>query len=51
MRGRKPKENSFSDLISIRITKGQKKVILKNKWLKDDLVKYVREYLQDFVMD
>lgn len=51
MRGRKPKENSFSALISIRITKDQKEVILKNKWLKDDLVKYVREYLQDFVMD
>lgn len=48
-RGRKKIDNAKNEVISIRITKKQKEVLNKNAWLKLELNKYVRDYLQAFV--
>lgn len=48
-RGRKKIDNAKNEVISIRITEEQKKILNKNLWIKQELNKYVRDYLQAFV--
>lgn len=48
--GRRKKYNSFSETIAFKITKDQKEVLDKNKWIKEELKKQVREFLELFVM-
>lgn len=48
MRGRKKLPNAYREVISIRITEQQKDIINKNKWIKKDIDKVVREYLTAF---
>ena len=44
-RGRKKKENSLEEVISIRITKAQKELLNTNKTIRKDINEIVREYL------
>lgn len=48
MRGRKKQENSFTEILSIRITEEQKLILVNNKWIAAELREYVREYLDAF---
>lgn len=48
--GRKKKENSYTETVSFRITKEQKEVLEKNKWIKDDLRNQVRDYINIFIV-
>lgn len=48
--GRKKKDESFSETIAFKITKDQKEVLDKNKWIKEELKKQVREFLDLFIM-
>lgn len=48
--GRRKKDNSLSETIAFKITKDQKAVLDKNKWIKEELKKQVREFLDLFVM-
>ncbi|WP_373899730.1 hypothetical protein ACER0A_014455 (plasmid) [Haloimpatiens sp. FM7315] len=48
-RGRKKINNAKKEVISVRITSEQKEVLDKNPWLRLELNKYVRDYLQAFV--
>lgn len=48
--GRKKKENSYTETVSFRITKEQKEVLEKNKWIKDDLRDQIRDYISMFIM-
>lgn len=48
--GRRKKDNSLSETIAFKITKDQKEVLDKNKWIKEELKKQVREFLNIFVM-
>lgn len=48
--GRKKKENAYTETIAFKITKDQKEVLDKNKWIKEELKKQVREFLDLFVM-
>lgn len=48
--GRKKKENSYTETVSFRITKEQKEVLDKNKWIKDDLRDQIRDYISMFIM-
>lgn len=48
-RGRKKVDGAKRKVISIRITLEQKEVLDKNPWLRLELNKYVRDYLQAFV--
>lgn len=48
--GRKKKENAYTETVSFRITKDQKVVLDKNKWIKDELRDQVRSYLSLFIM-
>ena len=48
--GRKKGKNSFSETIAFKITKDQKEVLDKNKWIKEELKKQVREFIDLFVM-
>ena len=51
MRGRKLiGDQKLEELFAVRISKEQKEVIRKNKWIKKELDKQVREYLELFVM-
>jgi hypothetical protein len=50
LKGRKKKEQPFNECISIRVSKNQKEVLIKNKWIKDELKDIVRDYLESFVM-
>ena len=49
MRGRKKIKDAKKEVISIRITTQQKEVINKNSWIKRDIDKMVREYLNSFI--
>lgn len=49
-RGRKKKENSFVNTISIKITDKQKETLLKNNWLKEEIDEIVRIHLDLFIM-
>lgn len=51
MRGRKKIDGAYREVISIRITESHKEVLNKNKWIKKDINKMVREYLQEFVQE
>lgn len=48
--GRKKKENAYTETVTFRITKEQKEVLNKNKWIKDDLKKQIRNYIDIFIM-
>ena len=48
--GRRKKDNSLSETIAFKITKDQKEVLDKNKWIKEELKNQVREFLDLFVM-
>lgn len=48
--GRKKKENAYTETIAFKITKDQKEVLDKNKWIKEELKKQVREFLDLFIM-
>lgn len=48
--GRKKKDNSYTESIAFKITKDQKEVLDKNKWIKEELKKQVREFLDLFIM-
>ncbi|MCD3223822.1 hypothetical protein [Clostridium botulinum] len=48
-RGRKKKENSLEEVISIRITKAQKELLNRNKDIKEDINKIVRDYLNVYL--
>lgn len=49
MRGRKCKEDSFSETISFKITKEQKKLIKENKEIRENLKEDIRRYLNVFI--
>ena len=48
--GRKKKDESFSETIAFKITKDQKEVLDKNKWIKDELKEYIRSYINMYIM-
>ncbi|MCD3217446.1 MULTISPECIES: hypothetical protein [Clostridium] len=48
-RGRKKTVNPLQEVISIRITKAQKELIDNNKWIKKDIDKLVRDYLNVYL--
>lgn len=48
--GRRKKENAYTETIAFKITKDQKEVLDKNKWIKEELKKQVREFLDLFIM-
>ncbi|MCD3212068.1 hypothetical protein G8T76_10735 [Clostridium botulinum C/D] len=48
-RGRKKTENPLQEVISIRITKSHKDLLKKNKWIKKDIDKLVRDYLNVYL--
>lgn len=48
--GRRKKDNSLSETIAFKITKDQKDVLNKNKWIKEELKKQVREFIDLFIM-
>lgn len=50
-RGRKKIEGANNEVFSMRISKSQKEVLEKNKFIKNDIVNYVRNYLSSYVMD
>ena len=47
-RGRKREKDSKREVISIRITEEQKEVINRNIWIKKDIDKLVRDYINVF---
>ena len=49
VRGRKT-DNKKSEVFAIRLTKEQKETLNKNEWLKKELIKYVRDYIDSFKM-
>lgn len=49
-RGRRKKENSNTKVISIRITEKQYEVLKKNDWIKQQVIKQVRDYLDLYCM-
>lgn len=49
--GRSKKENSFNKTVAFKITKEQKEILDKNKWIKDELKQYIRDYLDMFKMN
>ena len=51
MRGRKKVIGAMREVISIRITESHKEVLKKNKWIKKDIDKMIREYLDAFVQE
>lgn len=48
--GRRKKENAYTETIAFKITKEQKEVLNKNKWIKEELKNQVREFIDLFVM-
>ena len=48
--GRKKKDESYSEAITFKITKEQKDVLDKNKWIKDEIKDYIRNYINMFIM-
>lgn len=50
MRGRKKKQNSYTEVVSIRVTAKQKDILKKNKWIKEAIIKQVREYLDIYTV-
>lgn len=48
VRGTKKKENSKTRVLSIRITEEQYNLIQKNKWIKEDVIEQVRNYLDAY---
>ncbi|MCD3211839.1 hypothetical protein G8T71_10785 [Clostridium botulinum C/D] len=48
-RGRKKIENPLQEVISIRITKAQKELLNNNRWIKKDIDKLVRDYLNVYL--
>lgn len=50
MRGRKKKENSYSECISIRVTKDQKDILVNNKWIAAEVKDIIRKHLNLYVM-
>lgn len=48
-RGRKKERGSKREVISIRITEEQKEVINKNDWIKKEIDKIVREYINTYL--
>ena len=49
MRGRKKKEDALNEVISTRITEEQKQLINKNKWMKKEIDKQIRTYLNAYL--
>lgn len=45
VRGRKKQANSYDKVLSMRITEEQYNIIKKNRWIKEEVIKQVREYL------
>ena len=50
MRGRKKIDGALREVISIRITEQQKDVLDKNKWIKRELDKMIREYIDIYIV-
>lgn len=48
--GRRKKENAYTETVTFKITKDQKEVLDKNRWIKEELKKQVREFLDLFIM-
>ncbi|MBU5228111.1 hypothetical protein KQI36_15875 [Clostridium senegalense] len=48
-RGRKREKDSKREVISIRITEEQKEVLNRNIWIKKDIDKLVRDYINVFL--
>lgn len=51
MRGRKKTENPNSEVVSIRITKKQKEILDKNKWIKKEITRQVRNHINIYVIE
>lgn len=51
MRGRKKVIGAMREVISIRISQEQKEVLNKNRWIKREVQKMIREYLDAFVQE
>lgn len=50
MRGRKKQERSYNENISIKVTKEQKDIWLKNKWIADEIRELVRKHIDLYMM-
>lgn len=48
-RGRKETNNSYNELLAIRITKSQKELLERNTWIKEEIIKQVREYMNVYL--
>ncbi|WP_297429787.1 hypothetical protein [Clostridium sp.] len=50
MSGRKKKENSLIECLSIRVTKDQKDIVIKNPWIANEVKDLVRKHINLYVM-
>lgn len=50
MSGRKKKNDSFNECISIRVTKNQKEILVNNKWIADEIKDLVRKHINLYIM-
>lgn len=50
MRGRKKQDTSKTKVLSFRITEQQHEVLVKNEWIKRELLNTIKEYLDSFIM-
>jgi len=50
MRGRKKQPDSFSETICIKLTKEQKEIWTKNKWIADEVRATVRNHINIYVI-
>lgn len=50
MSGRKKKENPLNKCLSIRVTEDQKDIVIKNKWIADEVKDLVRKHIDLYVM-
>jgi len=49
--GRKKTEDAYRETLSIKLTSSQKDVIEKNKWIREEVIKNVRDYINYYLDD
>lgn len=49
VRGRKKQPNSYNQVLTMRITTEQQNLIKKNKWIKEEITKQVRDYIDVYL--
>jgi hypothetical protein len=50
MRGRKKQDTSKTKVLSFRITEEQHEVLQKNQWIKLELSKHIKGYIDSFIV-